>query len=412
MANSFLIRLVLAAGLVVLPLLASAKAREVDDFYWTGVERVIAVGDIHGDYGQYMRTLQAAGLVDEKGRWAGGETHLVQTGDVPDRGPDTRRIMDHLEDLQKQARKKGGRVHTLIGNHDAMMIYGDLRYVTPAEFEAFATSSSGRIQNERWKEYLKAVKSQDPEGFDALNLEELREKFNQKYPLGWPKHRAAWAPRGEYGSRVLENPVVLKINDTLFLHGGLSAKYCAMDLEEITDTIHTQLRDYERYLPGMVEDDFGPLWYRGLAQDDEAERMAMVDAILERYAAQRIVVGHSPTQGIVWPRFNGKVVLNDVGMAAYYGGHMGFLELKGGEAIAHYPDDLSIPLPVDDDGRIAYLEQVIAQDPENGYLQARLRTMRSMDGTAVAPVDTANLSEEERAELAQQELWLSPDNCR
>lgn len=406
------IRLMLLAGLVLAPLLASGEAREIDDYTWTGVARVVAIGDIHGDFDQYMATLKAAGLVENKERWAGGETHLVQTGDIPDRGPDTRRIMDHLDDLKKQAKKQGGRVHTLIGNHDAMMVYGDLRYVTPGEYEAFTGRNSASLQESQWKYYLSVIKERDPEAYANLDLEAHRLEWDQQYPQGWVEHRKAWGPRGEYGRMVLDNPVVLKINDTLFLHGGLSAKYCELDLDEITDRAHDELKNYDPQDPGMIEDEFGPIWYRGLAQDDESERMAMVDAILARYGAGRIVVGHTPTQGIIWPRFNGKVVQIDVGMAAYYGGHMGYLELRDGEAIAQYPDGVSLPLPIDDEARMAYLETVIAQDPDNRYLQARLQTLRSAQGEVASPIDLTSLSAEEQAELARQESWLSPDNCR
>jgi hypothetical protein len=89
--------LILALVLASAP--AQAGARQVDDYHWEGVERVVAIGDLHGDYANYMATLQATGLVDRKGKWVGGETHLVQTGDVPDRGPDTLRILEHLDKL-------------------------------------------------------------------------------------------------------------------------------------------------------------------------------------------------------------------------------------------------------------------------------------------------------------------------
>ena len=62
-----------------------ADAREIDDFHWEGVERIVAIGDLHGDYGNYIEALRVAGLVDKKGKWSGGNTHLVQTGDIPDR---------------------------------------------------------------------------------------------------------------------------------------------------------------------------------------------------------------------------------------------------------------------------------------------------------------------------------------
>ena len=408
----------LGLGVAIVGLLASpvalAEAREVAPHEWEGVERVIALGDVHGDYGQYLRVLEAAGLVNRRGRWDGGETHLVQTGDIPDRGPDTRQIMDHLEKLKKDAKRKGGRVHTLIGNHDAMNVYGDLRYVTPGEYEAFVNKNSERVREAQWDYHLQTIEARDPEGFAPLDLEAFRKEWEADYPLGWVEHRQAWVPDGDYGGLVLGNPVVLRIDDTLFLHGGLSAKFCDLSLAEISSRAHEEMRNYNYAAPGMIEDPLGPLWYRGLARDNEDRRMAMVDAVLARYGASRIVVGHDPTQGIVWPRFDGKVVLNDVGLAAHYGGHFAFLELTGGKAIAHYADGKTLELPTDNDNRLAYLEQVVALDPDNTFLHSRLERMRmaAANPDAGAPPDLDAMSEEERAAYEQEEAWLSPDNCR
>jgi hypothetical protein len=103
-------------------------------------KRIIAVGDIHGDYKQFVSLLRNAVLIYNKNNWVGGDTHLVQMGDIPDRGPDTRLAMDFLIELQKQAQKDGGEVTVLIGNHEAMMI-GDLRFVHPGEYAAFKGSN-------------------------------------------------------------------------------------------------------------------------------------------------------------------------------------------------------------------------------------------------------------------------------
>ena len=107
----------LTLAFLVLSSVAFADTRQVDDFHWEGVERIVAIGDLHGDYENYLAALKAAGLVDRRGKWIGGETHLVQTGDLPDRGPDTGKIIEHIQRLGKQAQRKGGRVHNLIGNH-------------------------------------------------------------------------------------------------------------------------------------------------------------------------------------------------------------------------------------------------------------------------------------------------------
>jgi hypothetical protein len=397
------------------PLAASAKAREVAPHEWEGVERVIVLGDVHGDYDQYMDVLRAAGLVNRRGRWDGGETHFVQTGDIPDRGPDTRKIMDHLAGLQKDAEKQGGRVHTLIGNHDAMNVYGDLRYVTPGEYAAFEGRGSERLREAQWEHHIKTLEARDPEGFAQMDLDAFRREWEADYPLGWVEHRQAWIPDGEYGAMVMDNPVVLRIDGTLFLHGGLSAKYCALSLEDMTDRAHDEMANYNYAEPGMIEDPYGPLWYRGLATGNEMQLTPMLDAVLQRYGAERVVVGHTPTQGIVWPRFDGKVILNDVGLAAHYGGHFAFLEFRGDETIAHYKDGNTVPLPENNADRMAYLEQVLAMDPDNRYLQSRLEKLRLAAGKPVeAPAipDLEAMSEEERAAWGRERAWLSPDNCR
>ena len=120
----------LTAGLLVqprsLPLQGAEPACEFDR-----IERVVAVGDVHGAYDAFVGILRTAGLIDERQRWVGSKAHLVQTGDVVDRGPDSRKALDLLEKLQGDARKAGGAVHPLIGNHEAMRLLGDMRYVSP-----------------------------------------------------------------------------------------------------------------------------------------------------------------------------------------------------------------------------------------------------------------------------------------
>ena len=74
-----------------------------------GAPRVVAVGDVHGAYERFAAILHSAGVVDENGRWSGGKTQLVQTGDVLDRGTDTRRCLDLLMRLEGEAKKAGGR---------------------------------------------------------------------------------------------------------------------------------------------------------------------------------------------------------------------------------------------------------------------------------------------------------------
>jgi len=358
--------------------LAFADARQIDDFQWEGVERIVAIGDLHGDYTNYMATLRAAGLVDAKGKWSAGKTHLVQTGDIPDRGPDTRKIIEHITKLAKQAERQGGYVHNLIGNHEAMNVYGDLRYVTDGEFEAFVTKKSAKMRDRVYEITMQRLAASDPEAFAALPAD-YREQWNLKHPLGWVEHRQAWDPawnpEGEYATWVMDKKVAVRINDILFVHGGISGFYCQNSLESMTDKVVGGLRHFDPANAGILEDSFGPLWYRGLSEVEPTAAAETVDAILATHDIKHIAVGHTPTGGVVWPTYDGKVLMIDTGISRVYGGHVGYLEITPEGLFGGYPNG-KIQLPSSQSELIPYLEKVIALDPDNAYLQERLEKLR------------------------------------
>jgi hypothetical protein len=384
-----ILTLLLSSGLVF------ADARQIDEFQWEGVERIVAIGDLHGDYDNYMATLKAAGLIDKKGKWSGGKTHLVQTGDIPDRGPDTGKIIEHITKLAKQAEKKGGQVHSLIGNHEAMNVYGDLRYVSAGEYEAFVTRNSAKLRDRVFELQLQQVEASDPEAIAALP-ENFREDWNLKHPLGWVEHRQAWDPawnpEGEYANWVFDKKVAVRINDNLFLHGGISSFYCQNSLDSITEQVVGKLRHYDPQNSGILEDEYGPLWYRGLSGVEPGALDETVDAILAQHNAGHIVVGHTPTSGVIWPRYDAKVVMIDTGIASAYGGHVAYLEITPDGLFAGYPNG-KLPLPSNDADSIAYLEKVIAMDPDNPYLQERLEQLMHPAVPEPLPADTLDAGE-------------------
>lgn len=365
---------ILLSLMFLLPAIALGKARQIDEYQWEGVERVVAIGDIHGDFGHYMATLEAAGLVDKRGHWSGGETHLVQVGDLPDRGPDTRQIIEHISKLAKQAKRAGGRVHSLIGNHEVMNVTGDLRYVHPGEIEAFKTGKSAALQDRYLEVYLKQLQEQDPAAFAALPPD-FEAQWKAEHPPGWLEHRQAWDPRwnpdAEYAAWVMERKVAIRIDDSLFVHGGISAQYCGNSLDSLTEKVIDALRNYDPAAPGILEDPNGPLWYRGLSGNEPAALPETVAAILERHGARRIVVGHTPTFGVIWPNYAGRVVVVDAGISDYYGGNVAYLEITPEARAAGYLDG-KLPLPEGDASLADYAEAVLAMSPENQRLAKRL----------------------------------------
>src|SRR4051794_36445651 len=110
-------------------------------------QRIVAVGDLHGDYSAWQDIARGAGLIDANGHWAGGNTILVQLGDITDRGPDSLRIVRSLQQLQKEAPRKGGKTIVVLGNHEAMNLLGDNRYTTPGEYAAFANPQSAAARD-------------------------------------------------------------------------------------------------------------------------------------------------------------------------------------------------------------------------------------------------------------------------
>lgn len=346
---------VLQLPLLILCLLAAALplAAQAE---WSGVERVVAVGDVHGDYDGFVEVLRAAGVIDEKDRWIAGKTHLVQTGDVPDRGPATRKVMDLLMALEKQAAKEGGQVHALIGNHEAMMLYGDLRYTTPGEFAAFRTGDSEQTRAALWEQESRGSSN------DAARM-----KWEAEHPLGWVEHRMQFGPKGTYGKWIRSHDAVIKINDAIYLHGGISPRYATMPLKKINDMIAGEIRDVTKMKEGspvMAED--GPLWYRGLAQGEGAAMEAQVEQVLASFGVKHVVIGHTPTAGAVIPRFGGKVIQIDVGLSAVYGGHRACLLWEGGQLYAVHRGE-KIPLP-GSAGLVPYLKKALSLEPAGSSL--------------------------------------------
>lgn len=381
----------LLLGLLLIGECLWAGPRQVDAYHWTDVDRIVAIGDLHGGYDGYLSALRAAGVVDKRGRWIAGDTHLVQTGDIPDRGPDTRRIIAHMAGLAKQAARKGGRVHNLMGNHEAMNVYGDLRYADAGEFKAFASSRSAALRERYFDALMKDLESRDPQRRAELPAD-FREQWEREYPLGWVEHRSAWDPRwnpeGELYQWVMQTKVAIQLNDLIFVHGGISSDYCQNSLESLSTMAHAALRRSEPGQLGILEDQRGPLWYRGLAGAAPATSVETVDAILERNEARHIVIGHTTTGGVIWPRLDGRVIMIDTGIGPAYGGHIGWLEVTSKGLVAGYRRG-SLPLPTEDDLRLDYLDAVMALQPENDALGKRRDALKAGVLEAPAAADTA-----------------------
>jgi len=330
---------------------------------WTGMDRVVAVGDLHGDYEQTIAVLRSAGLIDDNLNWAGGQTCLVQNGDVVDRGPAPRKIMDLLMKLESQAKEQGGYVHCLIGNHEAMNLQGDFRYVSP---EAFAEFS----------------KPDKPSPSDL------------GHPPGYTEYKRQLSPDGTYGRWIRKHNVAIRIGDTIFVHGGIGPKFVKYSLRELNDRAREELSHLPARQDGVLWDPEGPLWYRGMARGNEEILRPVVLAVLNGSHAARIVIGHTFTDGAVTPNFGGKIIMIDIGLARLYDQftRLACLVIEHGKPYAlHRGTRLELPA---DDGPdlLRYLKEAARLDPQPSALLARIQTLekRLTAGTTAPPSATAD----------------------
>ena len=341
------------AALLILVTCASAPIAQAP--------RIVAVGDVHGDFGAFVNVLTQAGVIDGRRRWTGGTAILVQTGDVPDRGPDSKKVMDLLIDLERQAGRAGGQVRALLGNHEVMNMQGDLRFVSPEEFASYRSPDADALRDAVYQANADPARREDPV---------YRSAWMDARPLGWVELLQAFSTQGKYGKWLRRHDTVVKVGDTLFLHGGISPKYLPLELTDVNDRVRTALASSAAAPEPLLVDPEGPLWYRGLALAPEAELAPHVDAVLARYGVTRIVVGHTVAPGVVLPRFGGKVILNDVGLSAVYGGPPSSLQIEGGVVSVRHRGTV-VPLPTTAD-LTAYLEKVKALEPAESNLRAWL----------------------------------------
>jgi hypothetical protein len=316
--------------------------------------RIVAVGDLHGDFQAWVTIARAAGLIDANNHWAAGTTVLVQMGDITDREPDSLKIIRNLQQLQREAPRKGGRAIVVLGNHEAMNLLGDNRYTTAGEYAAFVDGQSAERRDRVYAANRLAAeafyRSQDAK----LSPGQMRTKWMAEHPLGWVEHRLAWQPSGELGQWATRNPAVLKIDGTLFVHGGLSTEYSKWPLDEINRRVAAAMTTADDGPISILTDPLGPLWYRGLVgrdADAEGERTRLatpkvppnpaptidqeITTVLAAEGAQRIVIAHTPSLSGLAITNGGRLARIDTGISRFYGGPLTWLEIINGKMIPH-----------------------------------------------------------------------------
>ncbi|KAL6302428.1 Metallo-dependent phosphatase [Sparassis latifolia] len=294
--------------------------------------RIVAVGDLHGDFPNAQTVLQMAGVVDHNGNWTGAVDFLVQTGDIIDRGDDTIKLFLWMERLRDEAHAAGGTVLSHLGNHEWMNVIGDWRYVYPSEITTFGSVAARQ---------------------KMLTTGRIGKSWASNYTTAsrLPLHPAVGDPNTDYDpstASAFDVPTPLSHTAISFVHGGLAPSYpdLAPFPSRINELSHSLLQKLQQRTPpphppnpypGMpaeateaerrLYDTDGPLWYRGWASGPEEQVCAQVDGVLQKTGTRRMIMGHTPDFQNIVSRCKGKIIIIDTGISHAYGGTLSALSI-------------------------------------------------------------------------------------
>lgn len=259
-------------------------------------KRIIAIGDLHGDYTLTVNSLKLAKVINDNLKWIGNDTHVVQVGDQIDRcrpinttcddidstdddeGSDIK-IMKLFTELDEQAQKVGGRVISLLGNHELMNVLGNLNYVSYEglrEFENYRDPYTGQI-----------------------------------FKDGKKGRKHAFAPGNEYGRFLACTRLsAVIIGSFIFIHAGIIPEFLnKLDISDKKDIelINKRVKQWllglinKEYIDNIVGSfEYSPFWNRilgsipvNMSNEDPACRQYL-DPVLKLFNLKYMVIGHTP----------------------------------------------------------------------------------------------------------------------
>ena len=226
-------------------------------------KRIVAIGDIHGDYKAIINALKLTKIINKNHSWIAKNTILIQIGDILDRGGRNESYKDEdselkiiflFKKLKKQAKKVNCDVICLIGNHELMNLQGIHDYCSKLGIKRF-----GSVKKRR--EFYK------PGNKMAISMTTL---FKAIY----------------------------KVGDWVFVHGGirsyLSKKYTIDIINNVMNQYllgNIKLEDSKEFQE-LFLDDNSIFWYRGFS--DDKVNCSQLKKSLFNLGAKYMVVGHTP----------------------------------------------------------------------------------------------------------------------
>ncbi len=270
--------------------------------------RIVTIGDIHGDPNALLNALIEQKILNESGEFIAQDIDLVLLGDYTGKGPDTRGVWDIINHLMIEARKNGSRTHALFGNHDLVVLEENFKRILPKDLDKFE------------KKYGKRKG-----GFKrALVSHPYREMMQN-----WKS--------------------MVKVGETLFVHGGIDDFIYDYDPELINQEVHKFVKEQQDYLVKTLRGEEAvkpetpwhlaswvfdsddpmpnnPLWSRKISH--EKMKKKKLKKLMEYLGISQIVVGHTPTDSRqVETIYEGRVIKADTKASVDMGGKISAVEL-------------------------------------------------------------------------------------
>ena len=201
-------------------------------------EKTLVLSDPHGDLESFISVLRNNGVIGKRYEWTYGENEVIVIGDVFDRGKDVLPIFWLMYKLEEEAREAGGAMVFMLGNHEEMVLRGNLKYT-----------------RDKYKNLAKQL------GIEYADL---------------------WHEDSELGRWLRTRNLIQVVGDNLFVHAGLSKEFTGLGTpveavnEEVGKSIFLSKKERQSLsaLSDSIYRDRGPFWYRGMVKDDPKYRPA------------------------------------------------------------------------------------------------------------------------------------------
>ncbi|MCB9838464.1 MAG: hypothetical protein H6813_03930 [Phycisphaeraceae bacterium] len=295
--------------------------------------KVVVIADVFTDYDDFTRLLASHNLIDHNNNWIAEDAHLVQTGNIFPRPSDWRtlnnlefeheRIARLLMKLDKQAREQGGRVHSLMGILDVVLLRWRADTIPMGTLEVFAgpdAEAKRQVLVDRWAADCLRKNAHYPE-YKQKQLKQDHDNYMEAiYPVGcvefferFGKYNAqthSFDLDTDYAKWVRSRNSIVKINGVIYAYSGISpvmagfepregeAEAHALSIGQMNDLVRARNDDPTLFFPADADND-GPIWWSGLTGMSEGEAKAYMRRIEEQYDAVGMVVGRTPNHKTV-----------------------------------------------------------------------------------------------------------------